>query len=145
MNKHEQLIREIADEMAKDDYSRIYNHDRSGVSYRELPEWAKTSLLNKVMPYALIAVKHMADAVDKALRYAEWRKYDERQAYLCFQGLIPEAGNTDKKTNTMADTIAEVAAIRDYDEEMYRKTGKTYLQRIKEEQDAGKEDYQNEQ
>ncbi|MGN7818831.1 hypothetical protein ACTJJB_01805 [Chitinophaga sp. 22536] len=129
MNNNEELILQIAEEMAWD-----CHNDRDSDSY--------TKLCTQIVPAARIAVKYMAEQFKSAwiiagIAYVGWE--DDCHAEMVNRGLIPEAGNTDKKINTMADTIAEVAAIQAYDEEMYRKTGKTYLQRIKDEQESGKE------
>ena len=64
MNKHEQLIQSIADEMAKESHQETYPIGRE-------------SLIERYTPSARVAVKHMADTATVAYLNALGYNYQE--------------------------------------------------------------------
>lgn len=106
MNKHEALIRDIAEEMAKIEYANTYKsyvkytttHANSNVwsagFYRQ--QWP--ILVERHVPFARIAVKHMADSFKLGAKWSVCKAWTGKElgGKMKEDGLIPdrEAGNT---------------------------------------------------
>jgi len=87
MNKHEELVRQIAEEMAKidDKFFETYMNNR-GFYHSVINE-----RITAFTPFARIAVKHMAEQFTKGFSFAPHIFWSNINNHLREYGLIPPA------------------------------------------------------
>lgn len=108
MNKHEELVCKIAEEMAEAQYKKSFNEIAGGSPFMpgfkfdpnsRIAQSAIRSIAQTIMPAALIAVKHMAEVFDEGFQLGFDYDAESKTLYeeMVQRGLLPAKDTATRK------------------------------------------------